>query len=127
MFRKVVGVEAEGVLSVHVDDSLVSTHGQATMEQLISDIGKHFAMKGLGEASYYLGYHTARKRHERVFELDEHLNVKIMAERLGLIHASIVPAVACIVSVPKANRPQADAAMEDLRGIAYREAVGALM
>lgn len=49
---------------------LVSTHGQAEMEQCIADIGKH-----LGEATYYLRCHIMCNKKERILELNQHLYI----------------------------------------------------
>lgn len=95
------------------------------MEQFIADVIKHFTIKGLGQASYYLGYHIAGSRKKRVLKLNKHLYVKTIGERLEVLERSMIPAVAHSVHISQANGPQTEADMpEEMLGTPYREVVG---
>lgn len=93
-FLEFGGGEAEVVPVVHVDDNLVSTHGQVSMEQLVASISENFAPKDLVEASNYLGGDIARNRNEGVLELNQHIYIKFTAECFGVLTTSTIPAVA---------------------------------
>lgn len=120
-------IDARVVVMVHVDDILVSTHGQAAMEHFIADISKQFAIKDLGEANYCLGCHILRNRKERVLELNQHLCVKTMAERVGVMKTTMIQPVAGSAPLSTATGPPTKPMMEEMRGIPYWEAAEATM
>lgn len=123
VFRKPVEKHARVVVMIHVNGVLVPTHLQAAMEHFIADINKHFAIKDLGEANYLLGCHIPRNRKEWVHELNQHLCVKTMAERFGVMKATIIQPVAGSAPLSTATGPPTEPMMEEMRGIPYWEAV----
>lgn len=50
-----------------------------------------------------------------------------MAERFEAVKTTAIPAVGGRVAFLKANIPQTEEEMEEMRGITYREALGAVM
>ena len=53
--------------------------------------------------------------------------MKIVAERFGIDKTSVIPAAAGTKPLSKADGPQTEAEIEEMRGVPYREAVGALI
>lgn len=55
------------------------------------------------------------------------LYIKTIAKRFEVTMASMLPAVAGDLPLSKAKRTQTESEMEDVRGLPYREAAGALI
>lgn len=113
--------------AVHADETSVSTIGQVEMEQFIANIHKHFAIKDLGEAIYYEGYHTECNEEGHILERNQHIDVKAIAGRHGTMRTSMIRAGAGRFVLPKANGLQTKAEMEEVRGIPHWEAVEGLI
>ena len=62
VFRKATEQEVELVVVVHVEDILVHTKHQATMETFAAELGRKFKLKDIGDTKYYMGCMITRNR-----------------------------------------------------------------
>ncbi|CAM9772712.1 unnamed protein product [Ascophyllum nodosum] len=63
----------EAILVVHVDDLLALTVTKEAMETFVGELCSTFKIKGVGEASYYMGCHITRYRAKMELKFDQHL------------------------------------------------------
>ncbi|CAN0472465.1 unnamed protein product [Ascophyllum nodosum] len=115
------------IIVVYVDDLLVLSETKQDEHQALEDLRSSFPIKDLGEVSYYLGYHITRDRKARTVRFDQQRYAQTVAERFEVWKTSVIPISTGKAPLSKADGPQNDAEIEEMRGIPYREAVGALM
>ena len=127
VFHKVVDVEAEMMVAVHVADIIAHAKDQATMDRFTAKLGQKFKLKDMGDAAYYMGCHITRDRKARELKLDEHLYVESMVKRFDVKKATRIPAASGVPTLSKADEPRNPEEKEEMRKFPYREAVGALM
>ena len=127
VFHKVVDVEAEMMVVVHVAGILAHAKNQATMDRFTAKFGQKFKLKDMGDAAYYIGCHITRDRKARELKLDEHLYVESMVKRFDVKKATRIPAASGVPTLSKADEPRNPEEKEEMRKFPYREAVGALM
>ena len=127
VFHKVVDVEAEIMVVVHVAGILAHAKNQATMDRFTAKFGQKFKLKDMGDAAYYIGCHITRDRKARELKLDEHLYVESMVKRFDVKKATRIPAASGVPTLSKVDEPRNPEEKEEMRKFSYREAVGALM
>lgn len=60
-------------------------------DEIISQLRSRLKVKGLGEETYFMRYHISRDRVPGKIQLDQHLCVKIVAERFNTTKTSAIP------------------------------------
>ena len=115
------------IIVVYVDDLLVLSETKQDEHQALEDLRSSFPIKDLGEVSYYLGCHITRDRKARTVRFDQQRYTQTVAERFEIWKTSVIPTSTGKAPLSKADGPQNDAEIAEMRGIPYREAVGALM
>ena len=114
------------IIVVYVDDLLVLSETKQDEHQGLEDLRSSLPIKDLGEISYYLGCHTTRDRKTRTVMFDQRY-AQTVTERLEIRKTSVIPIPTGKAPLSKADGPQNDAEIAEMRGIPYREAMGALM
>ena len=127
MFSKVVDVEAEMVLVVHIDGILAHAKDQATMDRFAAELGQKFKLKDMDDAGYYMGCHITSNRKARALKLDQHLYVELMVKRFDVKEVTKIPAASGVPTLSKVDEPRSPEEKEEIRKLPYREAVAALM
>ena len=115
------------IIVVYVDDLLLLSATKQDEQLALEDLRSSFPIKDLGEISYYLGCHITRDRKARTVTFDQRRYARTVAERFGIDKTSIIPASPGMAPLSKADEPQTDAEIAEMRSRPYREAVGALM
>ena len=115
------------IIVVYVDDLLVLSETKQDEHQALEDLRSSFPIKDLGEISYYLGCHITRDRKARTVRFDQQRYAQTVAERFEVWKTSVIPISTGKAPLSKADGPQNDAEIAEMRGIPYREAVGAIM
>ena len=115
------------IIVVYVEDLLVLSETKQDEHQALEDLRSSFPIKDLGEISYYLGCHITRDRKARTMMLDQQRYAQTVTERFGIQKTSVIPVPTGKAPLSKADGPQNNAEIAEMRGISYREAVGALM
>ena len=115
------------IIVVYVDDLLVLSETKQDEHQALEDLRSSFPIKDLGEILYYLGCHITRGRKARTVMFDQQRYAQTVTERFENRKTSVIPVLTGNAPLPKADEPQDDAEIAEMRGISYREAVGALM
>ena len=103
------------IIVVYVDDLLVLSETKQDEHQALEDVQSSFPIKDLIEVSHYL----TRDRKARVVMFDQQRYVQTVT--------SVIPVPTGKAPLSKADGPQNDAKITEMRGIPYCEAVGALM
>ena len=101
--------------------------GMKGEHQALEDLRSSFPIKDLGDISYYLGCHITWDRKARTVMLDQQRYGQTVTERFAIRKTSVIPVPTGKEPLSKADGPQNDAELAEMRGIPYREAVGALM
>ena len=127
MFSKVVDVEAEMVLVVHIYGILAHAKDQATMDRFAAELGQKFKLKDMDDAGYYMGCHITSNRKARALKLDQHLYVELMVKRFDVKEVTKIPAASGVPTLSKVDEPRSPEEKEEIRKLPYREAVAALM
>ena len=127
VFRRVLRGRVVVIIVVYVDDLLVVSASKRDEEQALEDLHSCFPIKDLGEPSHYLGYSITRDRDAGTLKVDQRQYVQEIAERFGITKTSAIPTAAGRKALSKADGPQTDAEVDEMRQVPYREAVGALM
>ena len=115
------------IIVVYVDDLLVLSETKQDEHQELEQLRSSFPIKDLGEVSYYLGCYITRDRKARTVRFDQQRYAQTVAERFEIWKTSVIPVSTGKAPLLKADGPHNDAAIAAMRGIPYREAVGALM
>ena len=115
------------VIMVYVDDLLVLSETKQDGHQVLEDLRSSFPIKDLGEVSYYRGCHITRDRKARTVMFDQQRYVQTVTEHFEIRKTSVIPVPTSKAAISKAEGLQNDAEIAEMRGIPYREAVGALM
>ena len=113
------------IIVVCADDLLVLSETKQYEHQTLEGFRSSFPIKDLGEVSYYLGCHITRDRKARTVMFDQQRFAQTVTERFEIRKTSVIPVPTGKAS--KADGPQNDAEIAEMRGIPYREAVGVLM
>ena len=124
--RKHLGKVVVNIM-VYVNDLLVLSKTQQDEHQELEDLLSSFSIKDLGEISYYLRCHITRDRQARTVMLDQQRYAQMVTERFEIRKTSVIPAFTGKAPLSKVDGPQNDAEIAEMRGIPYREKVGALM
>ncbi|CAM9635944.1 unnamed protein product [Ascophyllum nodosum] len=128
VFRKVVNVEEEMVVVVHLDDILAHVKDQATMEGLAAEFWKEFEVEGHGRRQVLrIGDHTTRGPKACEFTLDQHLYIKSTEDTFDFEKASEKAAFSAVPTLSKVGEPQTPEDKKEMSKFPYREGVGALM
>ena len=127
VFRQKHLGEVVVIIVVYVDDLLVLSETKQDEDQALEDLRSSFPIKDLGEISYYLVCHITRDRKARTGMFDQQRYAQTVAERFKIRKTSVIPVSTGKVPLSKADGPQNDAEIAEMRGIPYRKAVGALM
>ena len=106
-------------LLVYVDDILVTSNVRSFIDELISNLQLDFAMKDLGQLSYFLGIEATRDSSD--LHLRQTRYIINLLDRVNLI--SIRPYRAPCVSGPKVSKFDGDPLLDPSE---YRHTVGAL-
>ena len=114
------------IIIVYVDDILVPSESKQDEHQTLEDLRSSFPIKDLGEISYYLGCHITRDCNARTVIFDQQRYAQTVAERFKFCKISVIPVSTGKAPLSKSDVPQNDAEIAEMRGIPYREAVGAL-
>ena len=109
----------------------MSGPGCAVMCNLINththeDLRSSFPIIDLDEISYNLGCRITRDRKARTVVFYQHCYVQTVTERFEIQKTSVIPVSTGGVPFSKADGPKNDADIVQMRGIPYREAIGAL-
>ena len=120
---KVIGI----ILVYVVGDLLVLSETKQDEHQALEVPRSSSPIKDLGEISYYLGCHITRDRKARTVMFDQQRYAQTVTERFEIRKTSVIPVSTGRPPLLKADRPQNDTEIAKMRGIPYREAVGALM
>ena len=123
VFRKVADEGVEMVVAVHVDDILVHSKDQVTIETFAAELGNKFKGKDMGGAKYYIGCMITRNRKTLEWKLDQHLYVKSVMETFGVQKPSRVPASSEVTTLSKADEPQTQE-KDNMLKFPYRDAIG---
>ena len=115
------------IVIVYVDDILMLSESKQDEHQTLEDLRSSFPIKDLGEISYYLGCHITRDCKARTVMFDQQGYAQTVAERFKFWKISAIPVSTGKAPLSKSDGPQNDAEIAEMRGIPYREAVGALM
>ena len=115
------------IIVVCVDNLLVLSETKQDEHQALEDLRFSFPIKDLGEVSYYLGCHITRDRKARAVMFDQQRYAQTVTERFEIRKTSVIPVPTGKVRLSKPDGPQNDAEIAEMRGIPYREAVGAFM
>ena len=115
------------IIVVYVDDLLVLSETKQDEHQALEQLRSSFPIKDLGEVSYYLGCYITRDRKARTARFDQQRYAQTVAERFEIWKTSVIPVSTGKAPLLKADGPQNDAEIAEMRGIPYREEVGALM
>ena len=118
MFRRKHLGKVVVIIVVYVDDLLVLRETKQDEHQALEDLRSSFPIKDLRKVSYYLGCHITRDRKARAVMFDQQRYVQTVT--------SVIPVPTGKAPLSKADGPQNDAKIAEMRGIPYREAVGAL-
>ena len=51
-----------GLFLIYVDDILITSENSTLVHQVIQDLNTHFALKTLGEVSYFMGFEAFRMK-----------------------------------------------------------------
>ena len=81
----------------------------------------------MGDVKYYMGCHITRDRKARELELNQHLHVKSIVEKLGAEKASWIPSSSGVAVLSNASGLQTPVEKEEMSKFPHRDAVGTLM
>ena len=112
------------IIVVYVDDPLVLSETKQDEHQTLEDLRSSFPIQDIGEVSYYLGCHITRDRKARTVRFDQQRYAQTVAERFEIWKTSVIPVSTGKAPLSKADGPQNDAEIAEMRGIPCREAVG---
>ena len=115
------------IIMAYVGNTLVLSETKQDEHQALEDLRPSFAIKDLGEISYDLGCHITRDRKARTVMFDQQRYTQTVTERFEIRETSVIPVFTGKTSLSKVDGPQNDAEIAEMRGIPYREAVGALI
>ena len=127
VFRRRLQGNVVVIIVVYVDDLLLLSATKKDDQQALEDLRSSFPIKDMGEVSYYLGCHITRNRKARTVTFDQRRYAQIVVERFDIKKMSIIPASPGMAPLSKADGPQTDAEISEMRDTPYREAVGALI
>ena len=127
VFRRKPSGKVVVIIVVYVDDILVLSESRQDEHQTLEDLRSSFPIKDLGEISYYLGCHITRDCKARTVMFDQQRYAQTAAKRFKFCKISVIPVSTGKAPLSMSDGPQNDAEIAEMRGIPYREAVGALM
>ena len=111
-----------------MDDIYLVTNDKGLLYELKQFLSKNFDMKGMGEASYVIGFKIHRERSRGILGLSQETYINKVLERYRMKDCS--PSVAPIVKGDKFSLdqcPKNDLEREQMKNIPYASAVGSLM
>ena len=115
-------------LMLYVDDILLIGNGIPTLQEVKSWLGKFFAMKDLGKASYILGIRIVRERSKRLIGLSHNSYLDKVLKRFSMEYSK--KGELLIQSNAKLNKtqsPSTEAEIAEMSRIPYASAVGSIM
>ncbi|CAM9759374.1 unnamed protein product [Ascophyllum nodosum] len=115
------------IIVAYVDGLLVLSETKQDEHQALEDLRSSFPINDQGEISYYLGCHITRDHKARTVMFDQQRYAHTVTERFEIRKIRVIPVPTGEAPLSKAGGPQNDAEIAEMRGIPYREAVGALM
>ncbi|CAN0306768.1 unnamed protein product [Ascophyllum nodosum] len=124
--RKHLG-KVVAIIVIYVDDLLVLSEMKQDEHQALEDLRSSFPIKDLGEILHYLGCHITRGLKARTVMFDQQRYAQTVTERFEIRNTSVIPISTGKAPLSKAGGSQNDAETAEIRGIPYREAMGALM
>ena len=128
VFRRKHSGKIVVITVVYVDDLLVLSKTKQEEHHALEHLRSSFPIKDLGEISYYLGCHITRDRKAKTVIFDQQRYAQTVTMRFEIRKTIIViPVPTENAPLSKADGSQNDAEIAEMRGIPYREEVGALM
>ncbi|GJU87712.1 retrotransposon protein, putative, ty1-copia subclass [Tanacetum coccineum] len=115
-------------LILYVDDILLMGNNIPMLQDVISWLGKCFAMKDLGEAAYILGIKIYRDRSRRLIALNQsaYINKTLKRYRMDTSKRGTIP-MQPNVDLSNTQGPSTLAEVKQVKGIPYTSAVGSIM
>ena len=112
------------IIVVYVDNLLVLSETKQDEHQALEDLRSSFPIKDLEEISYYLGCHITRDHKAGTVMFDQQRYAQTVAERFEIRKTSVIPVCTGKAPLSKADGPQNDTDIAEMRGIPYRKVVG---
>lgn len=115
------------IILVYVDDLIIVTSDQESMEMAKKMLRKHFEMKDMGELHYILGIEVTR-RSDGSLDMSQKKYIKEILEEFGMIDCRpVATPIDIYVPLTKAFCPATSEEKKDMEGVPYRRLVGKLM
>ena len=115
-------------LILYVDDILLIGNDVPTLQEVKSWLGKCFAMKDLGEASYILGIRIVRERSKRLIGLSQNTYLDKVLKRFSMENSKKgeLP-IQSNAKLSKTQSPSTEAEIAEMSRVPYASAVGSIM
>ena len=115
-------------LVLYVDDILLIGNDIPTLQEVKSWLGKCFAMKDLGEASYILGIRIVRERSKRLIGLSQNTYLEKVLKRFSMENSKKgeLP-IQSNAKLSKTQSPSTEAEIAEMSRVPYASAVGSIM
>ena len=115
-------------LVLYVDDILLIGNDVPTLQSVIDWLGKCFAMKDLGDASYIIGIRIYRDRSKRLLGLsqDTYLDKTLKRFKMENSKKGNLP-LHHGIKISKDQCPKSDAELEKMSRVPYASAIGSIM
>ena len=115
-------------LILYVDDILLIGNNVPTLQEVKSWLGKCFAMKDLGEASYILGIRIVRERSKRLIGLSQNTYLDKVLKRFSMENSKNgeLP-IQSNAKLSKTQSPSTEAEIAEMSRVPYASAVSSIM
>ncbi|KAI3767088.1 hypothetical protein L2E82_17173 [Cichorium intybus] len=115
-------------LVLYVDDILLMGNDVPTLQDVKSWLGKCFAMKDLGEATYILGIRILRDRKKRLIGLSQCTYLEKVLKRFSMENSKKgeLP-IQSNAKLSKTQSPSTDEEIAEMSRVPYASAVGSIM
>ena len=116
------------IIPVYVDDMTIACKSKKQYQFVRDELSKHFKLHDLGPTSFLLGVHIQRNRAEHTLTLSQRQYIIDVLDRFGLANCSTVTTPlpeGCKLS--KAMSPSSEQESAFMKGIPYKQLIGALM
>ena len=115
-------------LVLYVDDILLIGNDIPTLQEVKSWLGKCFAMKDLGEATYILGIRILRERSRRLIGLSQSIYLDKVLKRFNMENSKKgdLP-IQSNTKLSKTQSPSTEAEIAEMSQLPYASAVGSIM
>ena len=120
--------DARVIVPVFIDDMTIAAKSMAAIEDVKSELRKHFKLRDLGPTSWLLGVEIIRNRPKHSLSLSQHQYIQTLLERFGLsdctpVSTPLDPGARLSTSMS----PTTPEEIEEMHSVPYLQAVGSLM